>query len=319
MPWSRARAAAASSGAVALLVNPVEFHGPHLSLHNDALVARGLAAELERALERRGMRGPLAIAGELEVGVEPVPGPGSRATSLAQASALVVEACVSLAELGAKRVVLLTFHGAPLHARALHAGIEALARRGVPAVAPLDAALRMIGDLDPHRFADVLEHVPEGERARLAAELPLDYHAGFLETSVALALAPDAVDPAYRTLPPCPDFAPDRRLEAASRAARRAGRAELARELATAAHFVAWRAVRPFPGYTGRPHLASAEAGRAIVRHLTDVLADATWDAIGRNVPSPPPPMSWLATATLGGRLMRNERLRARDVVPALD
>jgi len=29
--------------------------------------------------------------------------------------------------------------------------------------------------------------------------------------------------------------------------------------------------------------------------------------------------MSWLATATLGGRLMRNERLRARDVVPALD
>lgn len=315
MPWARARSVALSGAPVFLLVNPVEFHGPHLSLRNDALVSRGLASELHAALGARGLDAPLVVAGELEAGVDPVPGPGTRSTSLATASALVVEACNALADLGARRVVLLTFHGAPLHARALHAGIEALARRGVRAVAPLDAALEEIGRFDPARFADVLALLPnDTERANVIRELPLDYHAGLLETSIALAVAPDGVDPCYAKLPPCPEIVPDARLIRASSVAARAGKAHFAKDLETAAHFIAWRALRPFPGYTGRPHLASAEAGRAILRHVVGILADITWSVLEQGAPVPPPPMDWLARATLGGRLIRAERLGAADV-----
>ena len=31
-------------------VNPVEYHGPHLSLHNDAVITRGVARDLHAAL-----------------------------------------------------------------------------------------------------------------------------------------------------------------------------------------------------------------------------------------------------------------------------
>ena len=314
LPWGRAREVAASGAPVFLLVNPVEFHGPHLSLHNDAVVSRALASELHAELVRRGLDAPLVIAGELEIGVDPVPGPGSRHTSLAEAEALVVEACTALVELGARRVVLLTFHGAPLHSLALHAGIAACARRGVRAVAPLDAVMKELPSLDPSRFADVAAHIPSAERERVIADLAFDYHAGFLETAVALALAPDHVDASYASLPPCPEVMRDPALLRASRLASRAGKASLAADLATAAHFVGWKALRPFPGYTGRPHLASVAAGRAIVGHLLRMLGDLTWAVLEDRAPVPPAPMAWLSRATLGGRLLGRDRLAFGDI-----
>ena len=43
LPHSRARALLATGAPVYLSVNPVEFHGPHLSLHNDLVVSRALS------------------------------------------------------------------------------------------------------------------------------------------------------------------------------------------------------------------------------------------------------------------------------------
>src|SRR4051812_14310306 len=145
LPHAEARRLLAGGAPVYLPVNPVEYHGPHLSLHNDALIAQGLAAELHAGLCQREALGgsdwPFLVAGGLEIGVDPAPGPGSRATPYAEVRDQVTEACLALADLGARKVVLMTFHGAPLHALALEGGIHALAARGVTALSPMNILL----------------------------------------------------------------------------------------------------------------------------------------------------------------------------------
>src|SRR5688500_7491630 len=83
LPHSEARALLRSGMPVYLPVNPVEFHGPHLPLHTDALISRGLAETLHARLAERdpALRGTTPIyASDLEVGVDASQGPGTRNT-----------------------------------------------------------------------------------------------------------------------------------------------------------------------------------------------------------------------------------------------
>jgi creatinine amidohydrolase len=301
---SRARSLLATGAPVFLPVNPVEYHGPHLSLHNDALVSRGLTADIHAELALRGRDWPLLVGSDLEIGVDPTPGPGSRVTPYRDACALVVEACRALLSLGAQRVVLMTFHGSPLHSLAVHAGVQLLARHGVPALSPLNLLLRAMLDVRAEDYADAYAGIvdPE-ERASMMREGPLDLHAGFFETSLSLHYAPASVDPLYTRLPPCPEVTRDATLLSASRAADRFGRAELAKELRLAAFGVGWHALRPFPGYTSRPHRASRDAGAVIARHVVKGFAEATARVLAGELAAPPPIMPWIAPLTLGGAL----------------
>jgi creatinine amidohydrolase len=299
---SRVRSLLASGAPVYLPVNPVEYHGPHLSLHNDALVSRGLAGEIHAALAERGNDWPLLLAADLEVGVEPCPGPGTRATSYRDVARLVREACRRLHELGAQKVVLMTFHGSPLHSLALDVGVQWLQRRGVKALSPLNLLLRALLDIHPGEFPDAYATIEdEEERAATMAEGVSDFHAGFSETSLALHYAPESVDPIHKKLPPCPPIVPDATLMAASRAAARLGRAELARELHFAAVGTGWYALRPFPAYTSRPRWASPEVGRVIAKHLVPQLAATTARVLAGEEAPPAPIMRWMAPLTLGG------------------
>ncbi|MFO0555328.1 MAG: creatininase family protein [Polyangiaceae bacterium] len=314
LPRAEARRLLSAGATVFLTINPVEYHGPHLSLHNDAWVSRGLVSELADAL---GIEGTLLVGADLEVGVDPCPGPGTRHTSLPTASALVREACRAVVELGASRVVLMTFHGSPLHAAALYDGVQECERLGARAAAPLHAAQAALMALDVgergsagplpaelEAFADAVEHVADRSHARaLLANIPRDFHAGFVETSLALHFAPDTVDPIYRSLPPCPPIAPNPALDAASRTAELLGRTELARELRYAALGSGWYALRPFPGYTGEPALATAAAGAAIARHIVRFLADVVRPVLDTGSSAPRPPLGWLRPMTLGGRV----------------
>ncbi len=82
-----------------------------------------------------------------------------------------------------------------------------------------------------------------------------------------------------------------------------AGRRVLAAELEYAARGLGWFALRPFPGYTGRPHLASAEAGARLATLLVDGFAEAAEAVLFRGAPPPAPVMPWLEGLSLGGRL----------------
>jgi creatinine amidohydrolase len=304
LPHARVRSLLATGAPVFLPINPVEYHGPHLSLHNDALISQGLAKDMHAELAQRGADWPLLFASDLEVGVDPCPGPGTRATSYTDACTLAVEACKRLAELGARRVVLITFHGSPLHSLALDAGARWLGRHGVTAVAPMNGLLRTMLDLHVDEYADAYAMIRDAEiRVSMMQGAALDFHAGFFETSLSLHYAPDSVDPLYTRLRPCPDIVPDPKLHAASRAAERCGAVGLARELSFAAHGLGWYELRPFPGYTSRPNLASREAGACFARHLAREFASLAWRVFQGMETSPAPIMRWMASATLGGKI----------------
>ena len=302
-----ARRLLATGAPVYLTINPVEYHGPHLSLHNDRLVSRGLARDLHQRLAAAHPEWPLLFANDLEVGVGPCRGKGTRHVAFKAVRALVLEACRALAELGAERVELMSFHGAPLHSLAIPAGVDFLRQHGVPALAPLNIVLRELVMFagDPAReFADGLAPITDPAlRARVAELLHQDFHAGFFETSMAMHYAPGSVSPRHRDLPPCPAFAPEPRLAAAARVARLLGRTELACELDYAAVGQAWTDLEPFPAYTSHPALASAESGAAFARHILNRYEPAALAVLDGDAPPPAPIMTWVNAVSAGGRL----------------
>ena len=309
-PQNDVRAALAAGAPAYLFVNPIEYHGPHLSLRNDFEISRGLARDLHAGLVREHPAWgefPMIATRDLDVGVEPAPGPGSIAVSYHDVCERVVAACDELVALGAKRVLFMTFHGSPLHAHAIRCGEERLRRRGVHAMNPLNLVMRQMLAPDTTRLAAAFAHVEDAaERDEMMRGLGQDFHAGFGETSIALHYAPTTVDALYTRLPPCPPFvrtAPGRLAGALGRVARLAGARETALELGLVADALGWYALRPFPGYTGRPHRATAHAGSVFAHEMVSAYVDAARDVLFGRASAPAPVMAWMPAVSLGGRV----------------
>jgi creatinine amidohydrolase len=310
-----ARTLLATGVPVYVPVNPVEFHGPHLPLGNDAIVCAGLVRDTHGRVAARHPDWPLATVPDLCLGSGAVPGPGTRRHRFPELSRLVCEACDALADLGATRVALMTFHGDPMHNLALQDGVDRLRARGVRAAAPMHALLRQMIDSVPADLAEILDLVPFPGRDRARADLCRDMHAGLLETSLTLHYAPDSVDPGFADLPPCPEVRPQPAVRAAAAAARAAGRAVLARDLDYAAWALGWLALDPFPGYTGRPALALPAVGAALAARIADGFANVLESVWVAAAPPPEPVLPWLRTLSLDGRVHPAAgRLRPRAV-----
>lgn len=304
-PHREARRLVATGAPVFVLVNPIEYHGPHLSLRNDRLVSWGLIRDAAERIARAHPEWPFLVGADLELGVDPAPGPGSCHTSFQVLRRVVRETCRGLVELGARRVVLMTFHGSPLQSAALEEGVRFCLGAGVPALAPLHLLLSAMIELDdPAPFAGAVAHVEDAAvRERLLAHLQYDFHAGFFETSMALHYAPESVSPIHRELPPCPPVKPNGMLAAASRLASSIGRASLARELRLASVGQGWGDLRPFPGYTSEPAFADARAGRFFADVIGERFHAAVEAVLERGEAPPRQPLAWIRALTLGGRL----------------
>jgi|GEM_PF-409552 len=301
---AEARRAVRSGAPVFIPVNPVEFHGPHLSLHNDSLICQGVMRDLHARLHHQHQDWEMIELRDLECGVQPVPGPGSRNVPFPIVRRVVLDACRAVADLGARRVVLMTFHGSPLHGVALEHGVRYLRRRGVHAVAPFNLMLRALLTAPAKVFDRGYDTLGESsDRVPMQAGFRDDFHAGFLETSLSLHYAPASVNPRHVDLPPCPEVAPDRVLRTMAAAARTVGRDDLARELDIAAFGAGWYALRPFPGYTGRPALASARAGAAFAEAFLDLALQGVLEALQGRPPRVRPLGWWFEYASLDGRL----------------
>ena len=304
LPHRQARDLLERDVPVFLTVDPVEYHGPHLSLHNDRIMSAAMVRALHAGLAREsGEDLPLLLADALPVGFEPVPGPGTRAVPFNLVRTLVTRACLALAELGARSIILVTGHGAPLHSVAIQHGVREVSKRGVRAVAPMNVIMRDLVQPPPAMLDEVVRHVPASERAALRASLERDFHAGFAETSLSLYWQPEAVDPIHRELPDIDLDRPDPAVASAARVARGLGRRQLADELEYAAYGVAWAKMRPFPGYTGRPRLACAAAGAVLAQFAEERMLQASLAVLHDGAPAPEPPLRWLELASLGGRI----------------
>ncbi len=287
-------------------INPVEYHGPHLSVHNDELLARGLAELLLTALQERGHDWPWLWAGELGIGVDPVKGPGSIIVPYAKVRRRLEALCAELLALGVRRVVLTTFHGSPLHNLAIDRAARLLEAHGVRVFTPMNQLLRELMHVDAVRVSAAVETVaPGADRALLVPRLPFDVHAGFLETSLSLLLAPETVQ-RHREVVPCPIVAAAPGPVRGARWARRLGMSNLADELDFIARGLGWYGQRPFPGYSGTPHLASAGAGQALVDQLMPRMVElAEACLLGRRA-NPEPVLPWIGPVTLWGRIPRS-------------
>ena len=287
------------------MCNPVEYHGPHLSLHNDRLLSMGLVRDIHSRLARKRPNLPFIVAADLEIGVDPAAGPGSRHTPYSLAREMVREACRALCELGATQVVLMTFHGSPLHNLALEAGAEVCREMGARALVPMHLLLEeMLLLTDTAPYEPMVAHVDdEAARARLLSSLRTDFHAGFFETSLSLHYAPESVSPEFRHLPACPEVTPDPSLQLMSKAAELVGRTATARELGFAAVGRGWGLMRPFYGYTSEPAYASASAGKLFADVIVEKFASAIAGVLDDNHPPPVPVLRWVETMSLGGRL----------------
>jgi creatinine amidohydrolase len=305
LPTLEARAMLAKGTPVFLPVNPVEYHGPHLSLYTDALICAGFIRDLHARLAEDHPDWSLLAVDDLHVGVDPVPGPGTRAVAYATVCELVTAACRALADLGAQRVVLMASHLVPQHSQALEEGVTLLRARGVRAVAPFNLVPPLLINGDPDWLATLMLGPchPDLEEAR--AGLAADIHAGAIETSLALHYAPGSVHPRFADLPPCPAVRRDPALHAVARAAKVLGRPALARELDFAAVASGWYALRPFPGYSGVPHLASARAGKKLAKLCVNEMLPSVKRVLDGEGTSPSPFMRWVWPATLGGRVLQ--------------
>lgn len=275
--------------------------GPHLPLHNDELISRGLAREL---VDEVWPGQDVLVGGRLEMGVDPCPGPGSRGFSHDAVKAAVVQAADTLWDLGAKKLVVMTFHGLPLHEHELEAGCERFRRRGGRALNPMNVVMDTLITVDGRRFAPAVAHVAdEHERLALLDAIPLDFHGGFFETSLTLHHAPASVAPDWTSLKPCPPLPLDPALARREKAARRLGKTRLADELRVAAYSQGWATIRPFPGYTSAPHRATPQAGAYFAERLRELIAPVLRAVLEDGRRAPKPVMEWVLWATLGGRM----------------
>jgi creatinine amidohydrolase len=150
-----------------------EYHGPHLPLQTDAVIAEGVAARLEAAL---GARDVIILPVE-RIGYSPehLDRAGTRSLGYQEAIERWLGMAETLRGQGVGRLLLLNAHGGNSPLLAIIA-MEARLRFGMLCVATSWT-----------RFGIPVDIVPSERKA-------LDIHGGDIETSVMLALRPDLVD-----------------------------------------------------------------------------------------------------------------------------
>lgn len=158
---------------VILPFGATEQHGPHLPAETDTIIASALG----RRLLKRNAHLPLRLHATEEVGYSPehVRWPATRSLGYHEAIERWIGIGARLAEDGHRRVLLLNAHGGNSPLLDIVA-MELRRRHDMLAVVT-----------NWHRFIEPGRHVSAEERA-------LGIHAGQIETSVMLALAPDRVD-----------------------------------------------------------------------------------------------------------------------------
>ncbi len=181
---------------VVLPVGALEAHGPHLPLGADLLQAESAAEALARRV------GAVVVPGlPFGVCVNASRFPGTISVRPETLAAVVEEVLTGLARGGVRRLLVLSGHGEPAHMAALRLGAER-----AEAAAP---SLRVVVVSE----YDVVYEL----RGREAP--PTDGHAGLLETSMLLHVAPERVGsarpagrrpaPRHRVGPPSPSEWPE--------------------------------------------------------------------------------------------------------------
>ena len=290
---------------VYVLVNPIEYHGPHLSLHTDGEISLGMARKLHQSLCKSQGDMPLVIAENIALGESPTMGPGSIHTPYKDLRKIILRTSKSLLKQGVKKVIFMTFHGGPMHNMAIHEGVKFLQSNGVKAINPFNLIIHKMLNFNPENYQAIREFLPDNcNHDHIIEHFNYDFHAGIFETSLCLYLCPQTVGENYKLIPHCPAFISNKFLMGISRFFEKMGRDYLSKELRFAALGLSWIQLRPFPGYSGTPSYSSKELGDYFVNQdLIPLYNEATVQTLYHQKMTPQPIMKWIKYLTLGGLL----------------
>jgi creatinine amidohydrolase len=247
LTWDRLREEGHRGSLFMLSVAPLEDHASHLPSGTDPIICQALAYRVAELIEPVAAIG--AAAGEINVVMLPAWYQGASALrslgclrfSRGTLLKALIEYGQELAELGVRRLVLLSSHGADSHMLALDRAAAWLERNTRLRVASPSGAM-LEGFLTGSYSEPVQRRLGRPYTEAEAQGLRGDVHGAGWETSIMLYLDSELVDPSYRYLPPHPvPKGTSRRI----------------------------RALRAHRGYFGAPHVASVELGEAAFETLS--------------------------------------------------
>ncbi len=251
LTWDRLREEAQKGSLFFLSVTPLEDHASHLPCGTDPLICEALAervATLTTPIPNVGADPGSSNAILLPTwyqGASLLRSLGCLRWTPRFLTRALVEYGRELAEIGVRRLVLLSSHGAFDHIRALERAAKALeVSTRMNVAAPSGPLLNSF--LAGEFHSKIEDRLGRKFNELESRELYGDVHAAGWETSLVLHLAPHLVDEGYRDLPPFPIFE-GKRLKL--------------------------RALSRHRGYFGSPAVASADLGLACIDVLSEEAA----------------------------------------------
>ncbi len=234
---------------VAIPVSPLEAHGPHLPVGTDGYMAFHMAdAVLDQLAERRPdwtyVRTPW-----LPVGCYTLRMPGSVEVPQHTVRELVAAFGRALAQQGFRHIVVTNGHGGPGHNAAIEEACRQVSRRrGAQMIYPVG---RILTDMMKGRMVDrIAHHLGRPLTDEEQQELAHDFHAGRMETSLALDHHPDLVEGEPADLEP------------------------VHHSMVGMMRYWWGDLVGRGPGYMGYPNKADPAVGRAVEATVVEAVAD---------------------------------------------
>lgn len=268
----------ASRDVVVIALSPIENHGTHLPVGTDIYISRELAKRTACRFAAVEPDARVLLNPVIPLASAAIRGTGSVKITSRQVRAMLTTLCRWFMRRGYRRFVFISGHGGVPFVGALDRVCRTLNARGARAIAP---CARVAGHAYQGAYIERLRArgvaIPDDARELFEQDL----HAGFMETSLMLAIAPHLVTGELAAVPR--RYAPHRPWLAAIRR----GLVALARRLpigdATKESIAAgaragevdlsWIIAGRLDGYLGDPARASAAFGEALLDTISDDLA----------------------------------------------
>ncbi|MDA8793351.1 creatininase family protein [Bacteriovoracaceae bacterium] len=242
------------SSILVVYVNPIEYHGEHLPLTTDLLISRGIKNLFPKELRENFIDWP-----PIHLGVGPTGGPGSCETSYLELKRVLLKLSKTIIRLKVKRVLVMTFHGAPLHILAIEEFVKVLRKNKVKAINPFILMLQKLTYFNPEEFNEIHKYVPmenEKERNKLIKNIKFDFHGGMIEAGLVQYFNPELIQKPLNEVPSIPELNLNNWIKVLENFIRPISY-KLAEEIELINFVLQWGAIKPFPGYTGHPCLAN--------------------------------------------------------------
>ena len=252
-------------------ISPIEVHGPHLPVGQDWFEATALGEHTVQAVAAERPDWHFLIMPPLPMATDCVPHAGSVNYPNHLVRDLAFYSLRPFAKRGFARLAFSAFHGSPRHIMALEqAAADLTDKYNTAAVSLFSAVVARL--LESNVFHDAVKDAPD--LSLTPGQIEKDTHAGFVETSLALHLWPDLVEPGWQDLPPRvknPDsenshssYMPGQKRDKSL-----AGKID---DIKSRVEDVS-KSVNHFKEntYNGYPGAASAEFGRLMFEHLVDL------------------------------------------------